>query len=161
MSEPSVKSAYGVPSGRLLTEPARLLVLAAIGFGEKWLTSNRYLARCNMRRRLTASLERPSMTMRDAAPHAQTSRVNPLARAAFVCGIVQFGFFFNKGIALLGIAAIILGHLAVRQIRKTGDRGYDLAKTGLILGYAVWAVALVGTLLVLVIGTGTPVSPSP
>jgi hypothetical protein len=28
-----VKSAYGVPSGRLLTEPVRLLVLAAAGLG--------------------------------------------------------------------------------------------------------------------------------
>jgi peptidyl-prolyl cis-trans isomerase B (cyclophilin B) len=101
------------------------------------------------------------MTMSDWTPHAQTSRVNPLARAAFVCGIVQFGFFFSKGIALLGIAAIILGHLAVRQIRRTGDGGYGLAKTGLILGYGVWAIALLGTLAVLAIGAGAPVSPSP
>lgn len=30
-----IKSAYGVPSDRLLTEPARLLVLAATGLGRE------------------------------------------------------------------------------------------------------------------------------
>jgi hypothetical protein len=100
------------------------------------------------------------MTTRVRIPHAQTGRVNPLARGAFVCGIVQFGFLFDKAIALLGIAAIILGHIALRQIRRTGDRGRDLAKTGVILGYGVWAIGLLGMLVVLVAGSGAPVSPS-
>ncbi len=32
-------------------------------------------------------------------------------------------------------AAIITGHLALSQIRRTGEEGYMLAKAGLIVGY--------------------------
>jgi hypothetical protein len=57
-------------------------------------------------------------------------RTNPSAIAALVCGILTF-----CGLAPAVIAAIILGHKALRQIRRTGDDGYGLAKAGLILGY--------------------------
>jgi hypothetical protein len=97
------------------------------------------------------------MIDRDGTQAASATRTNPLAIAALVCGIVQFGFVFAKGLAVAGIAAIILGHLAIRQIRRTGDRGYGLAKAGLILGYAVLVLALLGTIAGLVIGSSGPV----
>lgn len=59
----------------------------------------------------------------------QTRRTNPSAIAALVFGIGQFVF------PLAFIAAIILGHLARRQIRRTGERGRGIATAGLILGY--------------------------
>ena len=34
-----------------------------------------------------------------------------------------------------GIIAVILGHVAHGQIRRTGERGSGLATAGLILGY--------------------------
>lgn len=71
-------------------------------------------------------------------------RTNPLAIAALVCGIVQFsGLFFPAA-----IVAIILGHKAQRQIRRTGEDGYGLAKAGLILGY-IGIVLMVLPLLIL------------
>lgn len=50
----------------------------------------------------------------------------------------------------LSIAPVICGHVAVAQIRRTGDGGYGLAVAGLILGYLQIAAIIV--LLVLTVG---------
>jgi Domain of unknown function (DUF4190)/Domain of unknown function (DUF1707) len=55
---------------------------------------------------------------------------NQLAIAALVCGCAQL--FFS---VLTGIPAVILGHIARRQIRETGENGDGMALAGLILGY--------------------------
>ena len=60
----------------------------------------------------------------------QTEGTSSLAIAALVCGIIQFCGLFPAG-----IAAVVLGHLARRKIRRTGERGRGLATAGLILGY--------------------------
>jgi Domain of unknown function (DUF4190) len=73
-----------------------------------------------------------------------TRPTNGLAIAALVCGIAAFG----TGITFL--PAIICGHLARGQIRRTGEQGDGLALAGLILGY-VGAVVCIGILLVLVV----------
>jgi hypothetical protein len=90
----------------------------------------------------------------EAAP---TTPTNPLANAALVCGIVQFGYVFYKPLALAGVAAIILGHVAIRQIRQSGDGGYRLAKAGLILGYVMVALILIGVIVPLALGSSGPV----
>ena len=53
-------------------------------------------------------------------------RTNGFAVGALVCGIVPF---FG------GIPAVILGHVARGQIRKSGERGDGMAVAGLVLGY--------------------------
>lgn len=80
--------------------------------------------------------------MSGRSPASQTGRTNSLAIAALVCGIVQFGF------PPAFIAAIILGHKARHQIRRTGEAGYGLATAGLVLGYFMIA----STALVLLVG---------
>jgi len=55
---------------------------------------------------------------------------NGMAIASLVCGLGQLLAGFPAG-----IAAIILGHLARRRIRETGERGDGMARAGLILGY--------------------------
>lgn len=68
--------------------------------------------------------------------------VNPMAVAALACGI---GEFFTMG--LTAIPAVVLGLVARRQLRKTGQRGDGMALTGLILGcagIALVAVAIAG-----------------
>lgn len=57
-------------------------------------------------------------------------RTNPLAIASLACGCAQVFFTLFSG-----IPAIILGHIARRQIRQTGEDGDGLALAGLILGY--------------------------
>jgi Domain of unknown function (DUF1707)/Domain of unknown function (DUF4190) len=66
---------------------------------------------------------------------------NGLAIGALVCGIIEF---FTLGIA--AIPAVILGHAARSQIRRTGERGDGMALTGLILGYLAiggWALIII------------------
>jgi hypothetical protein len=53
-----------------------------------------------------------------------------LAIGAMVCGIAEI---FTLGFA--AVPAVILGHLARAQIRRTGERGDGMAIAGLVLGY--------------------------
>jgi hypothetical protein len=66
---------------------------------------------------------------------------NGLAVGSLVCGIVEF---FTLGLA--AIPAVILGHMARSQIRRTGERGEGMAIAGLILGYLAiggWALIII------------------
>jgi hypothetical protein len=70
-------------------------------------------------------------------PVVQSPPTNGLAIGAMVCGIAEL---FTLGFA--AIPAVILGHLARGQIRRTGERGDGMAIAGLVLGYlgiAGWA----------------------
>jgi hypothetical protein len=62
-------------------------------------------------------------------PYPPAPPTNGLAIASLVCGV---GAFI---IGLSFIPAIICGHIARRQIRRTGEQGGGLALAGLILGY--------------------------
>jgi hypothetical protein len=68
---------------------------------------------------------------------------NGLAVAALACGLAQFV------VVLTFIPAIICGHLARAQIRRTSEAGGGLALAGLILGY-VGGALLIGLVLLLV-----------
>jgi len=61
---------------------------------------------------------------------APTQPTSGLAIGAMVCGIAEV---FTLGFA--AIPAVILGHLARAQIRRTGERGDGMAIAGLVLGY--------------------------
>jgi hypothetical protein len=63
-------------------------------------------------------------------PFGAQRPTNGLAVAALICGVCQIFFWF-----LAGIPAIVLGHMARRQIRQTGEAGEGMALAGLILGY--------------------------
>jgi hypothetical protein len=77
-------------------------------------------------------------------PYPVARPTNGLAIAALVCGAAQFVVWITF------IPAIICGHLARRQIRRTGEQGGGLALAGLILGY-VGGVLLIGLVLALVV----------
>jgi hypothetical protein len=80
----------------------------------------------------------PPVTMSPVA------RTNGLAIASLACGIAQFVVG-----PLATIPAIVFGHVARHQIRRTGEQGAGLALAGLILG---WATVILAILLVLIIG---------
>ena len=73
-------------------------------------------------------------------PVVQPKGTNGLAIASLACGIAQF---------MLGplptIPAIVFGHVARHQIKRTGEDGAGLALAGLILG---WAAIVLGVLIV-------------
>jgi hypothetical protein len=66
---------------------------------------------------------------------------NGLAIASLACGIAQFAFG-----PLPTIPAIVLGHMARHQIKRTGEQGAGMALAGLLLG---WAAVAIGLLFVL------------
>ena len=65
------------------------------------------------------------------APYGGPGGTSGKAIGSLVCGLIFF--FFPSS-----IAAIILGHWALAEIRRSGGRltGSGMAKTGLVLGYA-------------------------
>jgi hypothetical protein len=70
------------------------------------------------------------------------ARTNSLAIASVACGLAQFAF------GPLGtIPAIVFGHLARSQIKRTGEQGAGLAIIGLLLG---WGAVALGILLITV-----------
>ena len=57
-------------------------------------------------------------------------RTNPLAIVAFVASLAAlFIWFFGS------LAAVICGHIALSQIKRTGEGGRSLALAGVIIGY--------------------------
>ena len=91
------------------------------------------------------------------SPYPPAPPTNGLAIAALVCGVGGFV------IGLSFIPAIICGHLARAQIRRTGEQGAGLALAGLILGYVGTAlfIVLIAVFVVIVhkIGQVLPASP--
>jgi hypothetical protein len=90
----------------------------------------------------------PSPGARTVVP-AQ-ARTNGLAIASLACGLAQFAFG-----PLATIPAIVLGHLARSQIRRTGEQGAGLALAGLALG---WGAVILGIVIIavgLAIAAGT------
>ena len=69
------------------------------------------------------------------------AKTNQLAMASLACGLAQFAFG-----PVAAIRAIVFGHMARHQIKRTGEQGAGLALAGLILGWA--AVILVMVLIV-------------
>lgn len=76
---------------------------------------------------------------------AASDRTNSLAVASLVCGIGQFLVPLPTS-----ILAIVFGHVARGQIRRTGEQGDALARAGLVLGWA--EVVVVALVLVLFAG---------
>jgi len=70
------------------------------------------------------------------------AKINGLAIASLACGLAQFVFG-----PLTAIPAIVFGHMARHQIKRTGEQGAGLALTGLILG---WATVILGIILIVV-----------
>jgi hypothetical protein len=68
------------------------------------------------------------------------ARINGLAIASLSCGLAQFMFG-----PLATIPAIVFGHMARHQIKRTGEQGAGLALAGLTLG---WAAVILAFLIV-------------
>ncbi|CAN5311332.1 hypothetical protein BH09ACT1_BH09ACT1_25430 [soil metagenome] len=62
-------------------------------------------------------------------------RTNVLAIIALILGII------------VPIGGIITGHIALSQIKKTGEAGHGLALAGTILGYVLTVLGLIGIVL--------------
>jgi hypothetical protein len=62
-------------------------------------------------------------------PYGPQTRTNGLAIASLVCSLVGFATCISAPVG------VVLGHLAKRQIRETGEGGEGMATAGLWIGY--------------------------
>jgi Domain of unknown function (DUF4190) len=80
-------------------------------------------------------------------PQRAGRRTNSLAIASLCCGIGQV-----LAGAIAGIVAIVLGLVALRQIKETGEDGRGMAVAGIVLGIVgIMLTALLVILLLAVI----------
>jgi uncharacterized membrane protein len=82
------------------------------------------------------------------APPAR--RTNSYAIASLVCGVG------GLAVGVTAVPAIVLGHMARRRIRETGEDGDGLAVAGLVLGYTVTALIAAVIALIVVAVAVTP-----
>lgn len=81
-----------------------------------------------------------------AMPYRAQPKTNTLAILSLVCGIGQMMLW-----PLSTIPAIVLGHVARRQIRRSRENGAGLALAGLILGWIGAAVLILGIVAVILL----------
>ncbi len=93
-------------------------------------------------------------------PPVLAPRTNGMAIAALACGIGGF-FVFPAS-----FAAVVLAHIARREIRRTGEAGDGMATAGLVLGYigsVLGVLLIVGFILALLFlaswSSGAPATP--
>jgi hypothetical protein len=87
--------------------------------------------------RTTVPLAGVEVPAPDAEPETETRRVNVLALLAVILG------------CLLSPLAALFGHIALAQIKTSGERGLVAAWIAVVLGY-VWLVALAVLLIAFV-----------
>jgi hypothetical protein len=84
--------------------------------------------------------KRPARSLR--SPGRVGRKTNSLAIASLCCGIGQL----LVGI-LAGIPAIVLGFVAINQIRHTGEDGRGMAIAGIVLGF----ISIIATAVLIVV----------
>lgn len=82
---------------------------------------------------LTAGFQTPPQSGQAYRPSTPT---NGLAIAALVCALVGLGTFVTAPIGA------VLGHLARRRIRDSGEHGAGMALAGIIVGWSITALAV-------------------
>ena len=94
-----------------------------------------------------------------AESHAGSPDVNGTALAAVVLAVgnVVFGSFLGLFLpvipAVFALASVLLGHLALARIRRTGQAGRGLALTALAVGY-LWLVVITLVVCAMLLFTG-------
>ena len=93
----------------------------------------------------------PLQTLPPVAPVAFSAETNTLAWVSLISGIVSWFAVPVIG----GVVAVVTGHMAKSQIRRTGEQGDTLATVGLVLGYLHLAVVVLIVVILLLILAGT------
>ncbi len=86
-----------------------------------------------------------------AYPYPVAKRTSGLAIASLVCGVIGLlGFFLCFLPCIVSIGAVICGHLALRDIKRSPEsfEGRGLAIGGLVCGYLTILVVVIGIVFV-------------
>jgi hypothetical protein len=135
-------------------------------YAEGRLTKDEYDARLHeaLSARTYADLDRVVYDLPGARPApltaagpagwvAPVAKTNGAAIASLACGLGMFAVG-----PLTAIPAIVLGHVARSQIKRTGEQGAGMALAGLLLGWAavIVMIVVVGVGLAIFAGTHGP-----
>lgn len=133
----------------------RVVETLKTAFSEGRLTQDEYNARMSQAysARTYGDLGALTTDLPSAVPDTyRPATTNPLAVASLICGV--FG---------CALPAVVLGHVARRRIRETGQRGAGMATAGLVLGWAViifvFLVLVGGAFAAVHSGAGAAVAP--
>jgi hypothetical protein len=155
----TVRSGYGIPAGgnaylrASAADRERAVDVLKAGYAEGRLTKEEYDSRADQAfaartlgdlARVTADL--PGGHLAQPAWPTAPARTNSLAIASLACGIGQL--FVGP---LSTFPAIVLGHMARREIRRTGENGKGMAAAGLALGWTGFALLVLACLFIVVI----------
>ena len=89
----------------------------------------------------------PLQTQQPATAAAYATQTNSLAWVSLITGILSW-----VALPVVGaIVAVVAGHVAKSQIRRTGEQGNNLATIGLILGYVHLAAVLLISAIVFIV----------
>jgi hypothetical protein len=150
VGRPRVRAA-GSARGMLRAADAdrdRVVELLNIAYSEGRLSKDEYDDRLENAFSARTYAELDQIVADLPAAHAtvmtQAAKTNGLAIASLACGLAQFVFG-----PLATIPAIVLGHVARHQIKRTGEQGAGLALAGLVLG---WATVILAIVMIIVIG---------
>jgi uncharacterized membrane protein len=120
--------------------------LLQTAFAEGRLSPDEYDARLGRALSARTYAELDAVTADLPGRYPRAPRTNPLAIAALACGVAQP--FTGM---LTTIPAIVLGHMARGQIRRSGDDGANLAAYGLVLGWGGLAMIVLVVVLVVAV----------
>lgn len=132
----------------------RVIDMLSAAFTEGRLSKEEYDARLERTLNSATYADLDQVTWDLVRPqHPVVRKTNGMAIASLVCGVAQFIAW-----PLTSIPAVVLGHVARSQIRRTGEEGGGMALAGLILGWigiGVAVLAVLGILLLAVAFTHT------
>lgn len=83
--------------------------------------------------------------------YAVQQSTNGLAIASMVVALVGVCGFLLLPLAILFVVGAILGHVALSQLRQTGQRGAGFAKAGIIIGWIGTGLAIIDFIVSLVV----------
>lgn len=92
-----------------------------------------------------ASPPAPAYSAPAAPAYGQTAPAGAKTNTLAIISLVASLLGLATGIGFL--VGIICGHIALGQIKKTGEQGRGLAVAGLIIGYIGIVLAIIGTIL--------------
>lgn len=81
-------------------------------------------------------------TPKNTAPATSTAPTNQLALWSMITGIASLTLGWVIWLPF-GVAAVILGHLGLSQVKKTGEQGRTYAITGLVTGYISIGIGII------------------
>jgi uncharacterized membrane protein len=160
-----IRQGYGMAGGGLRASDAdreRAVEVLKAGYAEGRMPKDEYDARVGQAYTVPtrADLELVTAQLPGGGPVLYATggrRLNQLAVVSLACGVGQ-----PFTIGLSTIPAIVLGHIARGQIRRTGEDGAGLATAGLVLGWiGAGLIALIITLIVIAAIAFTRGAPGP